>query len=296
MIELEGASKHFGTFEALAPLDLTIPDGEWLGVFGRNGSGKTTLLRLLVGLSQPSSGLIRLDGEPAAPERWRQFRRTLGFMPERVALFENLTGEKTLRYFARLKRVGLDQVMPILERVGLADVAKRKTSSYSKGMRQRLNLAQALLGDPRVLVLDEPIEGLDAHGVRDFFELLRTVKERTVIFSSHRLPVISRVVDRICILNRGKVHALGTEDELYAKVDLPVRVVMHPTANAAATLAEAVGAMDSATLVSQNGKLVVSVPQKDKLRFLLSLRSLGPEISDLRIEEPSLEEVLLETS
>lgn len=295
MIRFEGAAKSFGAIEALAPLDLEIQEGEWLGVFGRNGSGKTTLLRMLVGLSQPSSGQLRIDGKVPGPEDWRQFRRSLGFMPERVALFDNLTGEKTLQYFARLKQADSGEVAPILERVGLADAAHRKTSGYSKGMRQRLNLAQALLGDPKFLVLDEPIEGLDAHGVRDFFELLKSVEGRTVVFSSHRLPLISRVVSRICILSQGKVKALGTEDELYEQVDLPVRVVIHPIQSASNTLAAAIAKLDSASLVNQNGRLVVSVAQKDKLRFLSDLQSLRSEMHDLRIEEPTLEEVLLET-
>lgn len=296
MIRFDSASKSFGSVEALAPLDLAIEDGEWLGVFGRNGSGKTTLLRMLVGLSQPSSGELQIDGGAPGPEDWRRFRRTLGFMPERISLFDNLTGEKTLQYFARLKQVAQAEVAPMLERVGLADAAKRKTSGYSKGMRQRLNLAQALLGDPKFLVLDEPIEGLDAHGVRDFFDLLKTVEGRTVVFSSHRLPLISRVVDRICILSRGKIKALGTEDELYEKVNLPVRIVIHPAGDTAAVLAERVEKLDSASLVSQNGRLVVSVAQSDKLQFLTELSQLRSEMHDVRIEEPSLEEVLLETS
>ena len=300
MFRLEGASKSFGEVDALGPTDLEIREGEWLGVFGRNGSGKTTLLRILVGLSRLTTGTIaiREQREPG-PEDWRAFRRSLGFMPERVALFDNLTGESTLRYFARLKGVDPSEVTPLLEHVGLRDAAKRKTSGYSKGMRQRLNLAQALLGDPKVLILDEPIEGLDAHGVRDFFELLKEVKGRTVVFSSHRLPLISRVVDRICILSGGKVKALGTEEELYEKVDLPVRVVIRPTKDAAERLAAAVKKMDSASLVSENGRLVVSVRQKDKLRFLSALHSLDSDmhgLRDVRIEEPTLEEVLLETS
>lgn len=296
MIRFEGISKSFGPLEALAPLDLEIQDGEWLGVFGRNGSGKTTLLRMLVGLSQPTSGHIHIDNTLPGPEDWRAFRRSLGFMPERVSLFDNLTGEKTLRYFARLKQVDQAEVMPILEGVGLAGAARRKTSGYSKGMRQRLNLAQALLGEPKFLVLDEPIEGLDAHGVRDFFELLERVSGRTVVFTSHRLPLISRVVDRICILSDGKLKALGTEEELYEKVNLPVRIVIHPLHDKAQALADAVNQLDFAPLVSQNGRLVVSVAQKDKLRFLSELAGLGAEMHDIRIEEPSLEEVLLETS
>lgn len=296
MIRFDGAAKRYGSIEALAPLDLEIREGEWLGVFGRNGSGKTTLLRMLVGLSPPSTGRLLIDDHAPGPEDWRRFRRSLGFMPERVALFENLTGKKTLEYFARLKGADRREILPVLERVGLEDAADRKVSGYSKGMRQRLNLAQALLGDPKFLVLDEPIEGLDAHGVRDFFDLLKTVRGRTVVFSSHRLPLISRVVHRICILSKGTVRALGTEDELYQQVDLPVRVVIHPMQDAAASLVAAVEKLDSGSLVSRNGRLVVSVAQKDKLQFLSDLQALKSDMHDIRIEEPSLEEVLLETS
>ena len=296
MIRFVGAGKSFGSVEALAPLDLEIADGEWLGVFGRNGSGKTTLLRMLVGLSQPSHGMVEIDGVSPAPEDWRAFRGDLGFMPERVSLFDNLDGERTLRYFARLKGVAQDEVLPILERVGLGGDARRKTSEYSKGMRQRLNLAQALLGSPRFLVLDEPLEGLDAHGVRDFFELLREVPDRTVVFSSHRLPLISRVVHRICILSGGRLKGLGTEDELYGSVDLPVRIVIHPSTGDAKSLAERLAKLDSASLQSQNGRIVVSVSQQNKLRFLGELEAIGSGVRDVRIEEPTLEEVLLETS
>jgi len=212
LIRLEGVAKRFGPIEALAPLDLEIRAGEWLGVFGRNGSGKTTLLRMLVGLSRPSSGRILVNGKEPGAEDWRELRRSLGFMPERISFFENLTGERTLRYFCLLKGADPSDVEPLLERVGLAQAAKRKLNGYSKGMLQRLNLAQALLGDPRVLIVDEPIEGLDAHGVRDFFEILESAERRTVVFSSHRLPLISRFVDRICVLSQGQIKALGTED------------------------------------------------------------------------------------
>lgn len=295
MIRLEEVTKRFGSIEALASLDLEIQEGEWYGIFGRNGSGKSSLLRILVGLSTPSSGTLTLRGKPPGPEDWRDFRRSLGYMPERLSLYENLTGEKTLRYFARLKGVNESQIDGILERVGLTDAAGRKLGGYSKGMRQRLNFAQALLGDPQVLVFDEPIEGLDAQGVQEFLDILRSVENRTVIISSHRLPLVSRFVDRLCILSQGKVKAFGTEDELHARLNLPVRVVVHPRTGAGGDLASEIGKLDSAAIVSQNGRLVVSVPQDRKLRFLAGLQSLSGSIHDVRIEEPSLEEVLLET-
>lgn len=296
MIRLEGVSKRFGTIEALAPLDLDIRDGEWLGIFGRNGCGKTSLLRILVGLSKPSGGRVLLHGKVPGPEDWRQLRRSLGFMPERLSLFENLTGERTLRYFAKLKGVAMTEVEPLLERVGLAQASRRRLAGYSKGMLQRLNLAQALLGSPRLVVVDEPIEGLDAHGVQDFFDILRSVEGRTVVFSSHRLPQFSGIVQRVCVLSHGTITALGTEDELLQALNLPVRIVIQPSVNANGHLAAAFARYDFASVARHDGRLVVRVPQREKLRFLAGLKALEASIDTLRIEEPSLEEVLLETS
>ncbi|MFQ5789782.1 MAG: ABC transporter ATP-binding protein [Acidobacteriota bacterium] len=295
MIRLENVSKRFGAIEALAPLDLEIRAREWLGVVGRNGSGKTSLLRILVGLSRPSTGRLLLDGRAPGAEDWRSFRHRLGFMPERIQFHESLTGEKTLQYFARLRGADGKKASEILERVGLASVAKRKVGGYSKGMIQRLNLAQALLGDPEVLVLDEPVEGFDPHGVRLFFDLVRSVKGRTVVFSSHRLPRFSGVVDRICVLSEGRVKALGTESDLSRGLRLPFKVIIHPSTDAGEALESALSRLRPASLVCENGRIVVSVSQADKIAFLSELKGLDAAIRDLRIEEPSLEEVLLET-
>ena len=296
MIRLEGVSKRFGAIEALAPLDLEIREGEWLGCFGRNGSGKTSLLRILVGLSTPSGGRVLLHGKSPSAEDWRQLRRSLGFMPERISMLESLTGERTLRYFAKLKGVSRAEVDPLLERVGLIHAAKRRLAGYSKGMLQRLNLAQALLGNPRLLVADEPIEGLDAQGVREFFDILQSLEGRTVVFSSHRLPVLSRFVHRICILRQGKVTALGTEDELHEAMNLPVRIIVQPSPESNGNLAAAFARNDFVAVPRDDGRLVVQVSQREKLRFLAGLAALEASIDDVRIEEPSLEEVLLEAS
>ena len=221
MIQLEGIQKRFGVLEVIPSLDLTVRRQEWLGVFGHNGSGKTTLIRMLLGLSKPTAGRILLDGREPDNEAWRGFRRKLGFMPERITFYENLTGAETLGYFSRLRGVATEDLSPMLERVGLLAAAHRKVGEYSKGMRQRLNLAQALLGDPEVLVLDEPIEGLDPQGVRDFFRLLREGKIGTVVLSSHRLVETCDEVDRVCVLDRGQVKAEGTVQELVEKLGTP---------------------------------------------------------------------------
>lgn len=297
MIRLEGVSKRFGAVEALAPLDLDIARGEWLGVFGRNGSGKTSLLRILVGLSRPTTGRVLLHGRLPHAEDWRAVRRTLGFMPERIAFAEHLTGWRTLQYFARLKGADPSTIGTLLERVGLRDAAARAVGTYSKGMRQRLNFAQALLANPTILIVDEPIEGLDAHGVQEFFELLREAANRTVVIASHRLPLLTRFIDRVCVLSQGRVTALGSEAELQQRLDLPVRLIVRPRQpDTVAGLAEALGRLPGASVASQNGHLVVSVAQREKLRALAGLDSLAGAIRSVRVEEPTLEEVLLETT
>ncbi len=294
MIRLEAISKKFGSVEAIRSLDLDVRDGEWLGLLGHNGSGKTTLIRVLLGLSQPSSGRILLDGEPAGDSGWRLFRSKLGFMPERISFYENLTGQEILRYFCALRGAPLETVPVILERVGLADAAARKVGGYSKGMRQRLNLAQALLGEPEMLVMDEPIEGLDPHGVHELFDLVRDGGVRTVVISSHRLSEVSDRVDRVCILGDGNILALGSVEELFEKLDLPVRVHIYPTQSLNGTLTAALQRLGPDSIVEKDGVLVVEVSQEAKAAFLFGLQSCQEAIRHLHVEEPSLERVYFE--
>lgn len=294
MIRLDGVGKQFGGRLALRAIDLEIRRGERLGLFGHNGSGKSTLIRLLLGLTPPTSGRLLLNGQPPDAAAWLAFRSTLGFMPERIAFYDHLTGRETLQYFARLRGVAGAEIAPLLERVGLRDAADLPVQGYSKGMRQRLNLAQALLGDPQVLVVDEPIEGLDPHGVRAFFELLGGGRTETVVMSSHMLSECCHRVDRICVLSEGEVRALGTAEELSRDLHLPVRVHVYPTASANGSLATTLSGLGATTVVMHEGAWVAEVPQADKVAFLAGLGSCQGEIRHLHVEEPSLEELYFE--
>ncbi len=162
-------------------------------------------------------------------------------------------------------------------------------------MLQRLNLAQALLGGPRILIVDEPIEGLDPQGVRLFFELLAEGDERTVVLSSHRLLKLSNAVERICLLSDGQIRALGSTAELSRTHELPVKVFVYPRAQSNGTLEGALREIEAVSVVKENGRLVASVPQDRKIAFLAELKALSGAIGDLRIEEPTLEEVYFET-
>ena len=160
-VSLRGVTKHYGALHAVDGVDLDIPRGEIFGLIGHNGAGKSTLFKMMLGLVPATSGEILVGGASVRGRGFRAARRHLGYLPENVVLYDNLSGLETLNFFARLKGAPLAQCQPTLERVGLAHAGKRPVREYSKGMRQRLGFAQALLGNPQVLLLDEPTNGLD---------------------------------------------------------------------------------------------------------------------------------------
>ncbi|WP_302139871.1 ABC transporter ATP-binding protein [Halomonas alkalicola] len=226
VIECHGLTKRHGTLTRLAELDLQVQEGEVLALLGHNGAGKTTTMKLILGLISPSVGTLSvLGGAPDGPHA-ETLRRRLGYLPENVSFYEQLTGREVLAYFARLKRIESRQVGELLERVGLAEAADRRVKTYSKGMRQRLGLAQALLGEPQLLLLDEPTTGLDPAATRDFYETVRELRERgcTVLLSSHVLPGVEPYIDRALILGGGRRLALGSLDELRREAALPLTV------------------------------------------------------------------------
>lgn len=155
IIQLRQVSKRFDRFAAVDDISLDIRRGEVFGLIGHNGAGKSTLFKMMLGLLSPSAGSIHIAGQPVFGAQAREVRRQVGYLPENVALWDNLSGLETLRFFARLKRIDPVECAPLLARVGLGEVGKRPVRAYSKGMRQRLGFAQALLGRPQVLFLDE---------------------------------------------------------------------------------------------------------------------------------------------
>jgi len=225
-ISVRGAVKVYGAVRAVDGVDLEIGNGEVFGLIGHNGAGKSTLFKMMLGLVRATEGEIRVHGAPVHGRGFRAVRRGIGYLPENVVLYDNLSGNETLRYFARLKGASLAECAPALERVGLAHAAHRAVREYSKGMRQRLGFAQALLGSPRVLFLDEPTTGLDPEAIRDFYATLRELRGQgvTMILTSHILAELQERVDRLAILSAGRVQAVGSVQSLRERVDLPLRM------------------------------------------------------------------------
>ncbi|MEQ4539625.1 ABC transporter ATP-binding protein [Halomonas desiderata] len=226
VIECRGLTKRHGDLTRLDALDLTVKEGEVLALLGHNGAGKTTTMKLILGLISPSAGSLEVLGGAPDGAHAEILRRHLGYLPENVSFYEQLSGREVLDYFARLKRIDRRQVDELLEKVGLGHAAKRRVKTYSKGMRQRLGLAQALLGEPRLLLLDEPTTGLDPAATRDFYETVRELRERgcTVLLSSHVLPGVEPYIDRALILGAGRRLALGSLEELRHEASLPLTI------------------------------------------------------------------------
>ena len=223
-IEVLGAHKHYGALHAVDGIDLRIERGEILGLIGHNGAGKSTLFKMILGLTPTTSGEIRVGGTSVSGRDFRTARRHLGYLPENVVLYDNLSGLETLRFFARLKAAPLAQCAALLDQVGLAHAGNRPVREYSKGMRQRLGFAQALLGNPQVLLLDEPTNGLDPQAIRDFYATLRGLQAQgvTIVITSHILAELQERVDRLAILASGRLQALGSVQALRERTHMPL--------------------------------------------------------------------------
>ncbi len=218
MIECKAISMKFGAFKALDNVSFRVPSEKCYGFLGQNGAGKTTVLRMLVGLLRPDQGEIFVAGHSLLTER-EQVQRLCGYLPQRPEFYPWLSGEEFLRLSAELVGVSARQTKheagKYLATVGLADFARRRVGKYSGGMQQRLGLAAALIGDPPVLLLDEPVSALDPQGRDEMFSLLKKLKqEKTIFLSSHILHDIEQVCDGVVIIHKGQIRAQGSLPEL----------------------------------------------------------------------------------
>lgn len=216
-------SKTFGNFTAVNKVDIHINAGEMIALAGHNGAGKSTLMKMLLGLLTPTSGSISINSHSATSLAARQL---IGYLPETVALYPNMTGFETLDFFADLKHVSRERNRELLTRVGIIEAAKKRVGTYSKGMRQRLALAQALLGQPKILLLDEPTTGLDPASRADFYRILDELRAQgtAILLSSHALAELADQADRIVIMKSGVKTADGDLHALRRDAGLPTRL------------------------------------------------------------------------
>lgn len=285
LVSLTNVSKRYKKLDALQAVNMTLNPGEVLGLFGHNGAGKTTMMKLILGVISPNEGEIKVMGTaPDSKEAWHM-RAKMGYLPENVSFYEQLTGLEVLTYFAKLKGFGKKHAIELLEQVGVAHAMKRQVKTYSKGMRQRLGLAQAFIGQPKLLLLDEPTVGLDPIATADFYQTVDQLKTQgtSVILCSHVLPGVEQHIDRAMIMSAGKVLAMGSLTELRQQASLPV--VIKPT-GLNGSLSE--NSEFAAYLCKQSNTL--KVPEHEKIKTLRSLLS-DEAMSDVQVESANLEQV-----
>lgn len=285
-VEVRGLSKHFGQVQAVSDLSFTVEPGTVTGFLGPNGAGKTTTLRMVLGLMQPDAGTATFNGAPYSS--LTDPLRTVGAVLE-TAFHPARSGRNHLRVYCRAAGLPLSRADEVLVQVGLADAGARRAGGYSLGMRQRLALATALLGDPAVLVLDEPANGLDPEGIqwlRGFLRHLAHEQGRTVLVSSHLLSEVEQTVDRVVIVGAGRLVREGSMDQLRSGADGAGTVLVRSPE--AARLAELLAA-DGNGVTSEDGALsVTGTTPADVGRRAFAA---GIELHELRSRTSGLEEI-----
>ncbi len=284
-LTISALTKRFQTVEALRDVSLDLRPGMRAALLGHNGAGKSTLMKIVLGLIPFDAGQVTVCG--AAPGS-AAARAQVAYLPENAAFHPALTGEEQIRYYLSLRGESPRRAMDLLARVGLAGAAKRRIGTYSKGMRQRVGLAQTLIGKPRLMVLDEPTSGLDPVSRRDFYALLDglAAEGATILLSSHVLTEVEARTDRILILSKGRLVAEGTLGHLRREAALPVALHVTPAEGQGAALAEALGAAPG-----PDGLVHLTCAQAEKLPLLARIAGLGARVADLDVVPPSLEDI-----
>lgn len=285
ILTLTDLTKRFGAQTALDAISLNISAGERVALLGHNGAGKSTMMKLILGLLRPDGGSVRIanhaPGSVAA-------RSMVAYLPENAAFHPSLTAREVLRHYLRLRGHDVRRADTLTERVGLGEAARRRIGSYSKGMRQRVGLAQALIGAPRLMVLDEPTSGLDPISRRDFYALLEELAEQgtAILLSSHALSELEARTDRILVLSKGQMVAEGTLSDLRRRAALPLSVTLYARAGQQAT----VGAMFPEAQIADD-RLVMTCAQMDKLNLLERIASQRDLIVDFEVSPPTLDDL-----
>ena len=258
VIQVENITKKYGSFIAVDNINFEIDEGEIVGFLGPNGAGKSTTMNMITGFIEPTSGRIIVDGYDIS-KKPRKAKRQIGYMPEGVPLYSDLTVKEFVTYMAELKGVPKkekkDKVQKAIEETGLQDVQNKLTRNLSRGYKQRVSMAGALVSNPKVIILDEPTVGLDPKQVTEIRALIKKLgKDHTVILSSHILSEVSQICNRVIIINKGKIIAVDTPENLEKKVvkDNSIYVTVEDVDNKMDTIQEKLPEIQEMKLVTEN--------------------------------------------
>ncbi len=285
VLEVINVSKNYDSLRVVNNVSLSIGAGERIALLGHNGAGKTTLMRMILGLTTVTSGQIKVLGTSPG---YRLARTAIGFLPESVAFHGSLSGREQLHHFARLKKTSTKIADNLLERVGLDHAADRRINTYSKGMRQRVGLAQALLGKPKLALLDEPTSGLDPISRHEFYDIVDDLAANgtAVLLSSHALTELESRTERIAIMSKGNLIANDSLKNLRRKAHMPVRLNLTVDSEAVDRVAEKIGG------TRMNGRSIsLTCLPDEKIAKLGQITKFGAVIKDIDVNNASLEDL-----
>jgi ABC-2 type transport system ATP-binding protein len=293
-IEVRGLTKSFNSFKAVDNVSFNVERGEIFGFLGPNGAGKTTTIKAILNLIHANSGEIKINGLDIL-KRGKEAKKYVGFLPEKVAFYGNLTALQNLCFYAEMKNVSKEECQALIEEFGLNDAINKKVGKFSKGMVQRLGMARAVLGNPPILILDEPSGGLDPRGVvliRDKIKELRD-KGTTLFISSHILSEIQEVCDRVGIINKGVLVAKDTVSELRKKLNLKPKITieLEEMTDAIKEAVKKIEGIDNVQIINKIINIFCSLKLRGKV--IAAIDSAGGNIINLYTSEPSLEEVFM---
>jgi ABC-2 type transport system ATP-binding protein len=298
VVETTDLTKKYGTFTAVNRLNLKIEEGEVFGFLGANGAGKTTTMLMLLGLTEPTSGTARVCGMDPAREPL-EVKRLVGYVPERVGFYEELTAKQNLRYTADLNRIrraeAEDKITSLLGSVGLGEVMDHPVATFSRGMKQRLGLADVWLKDPKLAFLDEPTTGIDPNGIDDILKLISSMAKRgiTIIFCSHVLPQVQKICSRVGILSKGNLVADGPIDRLGRDAAAAGRYRMEAEVeDLKASVVEAVRKTEGVEEVEATGNILVVTARSDmRGQISRAIIDSGGLLLGMKIEEYNLDKI-----
>jgi ABC-2 type transport system ATP-binding protein len=293
-IEVHGLVKVYNGLKAVDDISFNVKRGDVFGFLGPNGAGKTTTIKAMLGLIQVDSGEIKINGFDVRGDV-KNAKRDVGYLPEKVAFYNNLTALQNLGFYAEMKAASREECKALIEEFGLGDAADKKVGGFSKGMVQRLGMARAVLGNPSILILDEPSGGLDPRGVVLIRDKIREMKRKgaTVFVSSHILSEVQAVCDRVGIIDKGVLVAEDTVSKLSKKLNLKPRisVELEEISDRVVGAIKKVEGVDE--IIVEGKRIDVICDSKTKAKVILAIATAGGNIMNLHTKEPSLEEVFM---
>jgi ABC-2 type transport system ATP-binding protein len=301
MIEVENLTKRYSSFTAVNGISFTARPGQVTGFLGPNGAGKTTTMRILTGFMPPTSGKAVVAGYDVF-ENSMEVRKRVGYLPENVPLYRDMTALNYLMYIGEIRGIKKrkDRAYEVLERVRLADRANSRIRTLSKGMRQRVGVAMALIHDPQVLILDEPTIGLDPFQVLELRDLVKELgRDHTVLFSTHILSEAEQVCDNVVIINHGQIIAQGSPEQLRSELESgqPVFVRIDAPSDAALSVIQALPSVASAEATRDGIRAIPASPQHDpRPDIARAVSQQGWNLIELRSNAVTLEDIFLEVA